>query len=151
MSAPELLEWCTGLLACHSWNRTVTKGCGVLSPSGLCGFLKAGESWFLFQAFEAGMRGRLCQSLTVTIPSAISPLWVSPCPKPSFMSLTHSAHPARSCHPVLVPGGSHVQPQHLRHVGSISKRLCWTLAALGSLSCWSTRDARCLLQLEARI
>lgn len=34
MSAPELLEWCTGLLACHSWNRTVTKGCRVISSSG---------------------------------------------------------------------------------------------------------------------
>lgn len=75
MSAPELLEWCTGLLACHSWNRTMTKGCRVISPSGFM---------WLFES----------RRVVISVPS----FW-----KPAFMdfSASPSQSPSLQLHPQL--------------------------------------------------
>lgn len=96
-------------------------------------FWKQESRDFCSKLLKASMHGLLCQPLAVTIPSATSTAWLSLCPKLSFTSLTHSARLACSCHPICVPAGSHMQPQHLRHISSISKRLCWTPTGLCSL------------------
>lgn len=110
-------EYWIVLLETGLWQRDV----GSSWHSFVCAFLKAGESFFPCQAFEAGLH-ELLWFFTAVIPAAFPPAWVFLCPTLSWPWLVFltvsliqsvSAPSAYSCHLVPIPAGGHVQSQHL--------------------------------------